>query len=534
MSKKLKTLRQSATAESISHYQKRVEQFIDARGGAIRNSERESHLASWDFYLHMCEENQARATAATNNHLRMGEDASVYAELCELMSSTYFNALDLVSRRALEVMKVFFSANQPVAGKDGEDVRLREELEARKTELSRLMNTVSSDELIAGTANGVSKPFAELLLGVVIQRNELARLRGHSDYYRMRMSDEEGDYSQMRRHIDELKVALDVLHEQFQRLPQLEDEADKFSLTKLSGDRKRPESVLVRTGQLLGLSTSSLENILAASDIHPRAKKNGHYFLFPVDAPHDVRAFLNVSKDAEQISATQIQYQMLHEIVGHGVDFASLRVDLPAILRDHKAFSTEVMAMLAQRLPYEVRWLKFVGGLDAKTTKKVQHQLQREEFESTLNSMRYQILIVEFEALMYENPTQDLDALFKKLNVWYHGYEIANDRYAQGYWSLFIPHFVEYPAYYHNYLLGTAWAMQVREAMRRKFGSFASRRVGPYLAKRRCNGLLYTPEEQLVQISGEPFSCNAVIQSMTRLLSSVQKTSQVKEPAACT
>jgi hypothetical protein len=532
MSKRLRVVQKEAATAALKSYQNRVERFVQFRGGAVREAERDGNLAQWHFYQNMCEENEKQVTEAVNKYTQMGQDQAVYAELCELMVDGNFSSLDFVYRRALEVLKVFFAVNMPVEGGDGKDVKLREHLAARKAELSRLLNTSDEDELLAGTAAGVDKPFAESLLEVVIQRNELAVLRGYSNYYHMCMGDEETDYHQMRRQLNELKTALDYLFQQVKSLPKIKDKEEPFSLTNISGALKRPENILSRTGEVLGLSASSLQAILAASDIYPREKKNEHYFLFTIDSPNDVRALLNIPEDAEKIEAFHIQYQMLHEIVGHGIDYVGIRADLPSVLRSHKPFSTEVMALLAEKLPQEPRWLKAVCGVDARTIKKLQAKSARKELQSTLKSMRNSIVMVEFEMLMYENPTQDLDALFHKLMTWYYGYKIKDDFYARGYWSVYIPHYVQNPAYCHNYLLGKAWVMQVRAALRQKFGSIVSRRVGPYLAKRRRNGLLYTPEEQLVQITGEAFNCEAVIQPLTQMLSVVQKASQSKELAS--
>jgi hypothetical protein len=503
---------------SVQAYKSRVDDFIKQHSQAIGTVDIEWCLTAWNFEQDMSAENQAAHEAAVGKHARLRQSFSANAEAVELLDNELFNGLGLIERRALSQIERFYRGFEP-AKTVQVDKTGKELLSSRECALLRLRRDFTCAELAAGPAVGASDTFANLMLEVVRLRNQIARSSGYADYYRMMVGSDQ-DYEMMRSHTADLRVALNAIFERSIERKLLTGRGLQVAVVDcFSKDCKSAYSVLTRTAELLGMPQRIFEQVIAKSDLHPREHKKSLSALWCIDAPFDIRASLNFPIASEDVKPADIQIELLHEIIGHGFDVACIRPDLPSVLRKRDSFATEVVAMLMERLVYEPRWLRLVGGLDKRTIKQHSRELMASEFESTLMRVRTQIMLVQFEVEMYANPEQDLDILYQQLMREYLGRKKLNARdSAPGAWSLQNSHFLEAPCYCHNYALGTAWVLQIREALRRKFGSFASRRVGPYLAKTRSLGLLYSRNEQLTQLAGEPFDCNVIVRSLEDML----------------
>jgi soluble cytochrome b562 len=175
------------------------------------------------------------------------------------------------------------------------------------------------------------------------------------------------------------------------------------------------------------------------------------------------------------------------------------------------------VALLSEELVFEPRWLQHVLAVNAGELRAMKPQLALLQLDSTVRSLRQGIATVEFEIEMYRDPMQDLDAAYAKARAWAQNTKASDYKAPSGVWAIDVQHYISYPCYCHNYVLGKVWASQVRKSLRRRFGTYASRRVGPFMAKHRGTGLLYTPDEQIVQITHRPLTCDDLIAELDRL-----------------
>ena len=82
--------------------------------------------------------------------------------------------------------------------------------------------------------------------------------------------------------------------------------------------------------------------------------------------------------------------------------------------------------------------------------------------------------MLRFEKAMYENPDQDLNALWWDLVERYQGLKRPEGRNAPDFASKI--HIVSAPVYYHNYMMGELFASQVHHALCREL--FPDKKIG--------------------------------------------------------
>jgi peptidyl-dipeptidase A len=153
--------------------------------------------------------------------------------------------------------------------------------------------------------------------------------------------------------------------------------------------------------------------------------------------------------------------------MGHSV-YSSKNIprELPYVLRtDAHILCTEGVAMMFERFSKSADWLAAMGVKTPDPT----------EFNKTGAAMRRNQLLIfsrwcqvmfRFEKGLYEDPTQDLNALWWKLVEKYQGVRPVAGRNEPDYASKI--HIVSAPAYYHNYMLGQLFASQVHAAIARQ------------------------------------------------------------------
>ena len=122
--------------------------------------------------------------------------------------------------------------------------------------------------------------------------------------------------------------------------------------------------------------------------------------------------------------------------------------------------------------------------------------------------------MLRFEKGMYENPDQDLSALWWQLVEKYQGVQKPAGRTAPDYASKI--HIVSAPVYYHNYMLGQLFASQVHHAVARDVYNNADPKtviyigdpkVGAYMkAKVFAPGRSLTWKELAVHATGAPLT----------------------------
>jgi hypothetical protein len=503
-------------------YDDAVREFLNGKAQALYRAKVEESLASWDFKQCVSETNKEKLSAATAALRAASSDTEALATLCALIGDRRFQKLDRRTRRALAVARLKYEENTAGPGDDPQFLPLRKVVDDTTIELDRI-RTVSRDVDNPGAniPEGHDKPFAELLRDLVSERNRLARMRNHPTFYHMLMAEQGQNFDAMQRLVADIKDGIKALTPRLHHVSR--NGPKQADVDELLGHITDPALMLQQTAAVMGVDPAVLQAILSATDLYPRAKKDSHWYAFPIDPPVDVRASVNISVPPEKLLAKHVKNQLLHEVFGHGLDFRSINPDLHPLLRDHDRCTAEAVAGLSEDLIYEPRWLKSTCSLTASELRERVPGLQLLELRWVIHILNHNIANVEFEMELYRDPAQDLDAAYAKAKAPVQYKKPSEMEFGVGEWAVDVPHFVAYPCYIHNYIMGDAWTAQVRQTLRKRFGSYASRRTGPFLRRHRRHGLVYTADEQVLRMTGKPLGAEDLLAEFDKLTSTLEK-----------
>ncbi|MBL9122103.1 MAG: M2 family metallopeptidase [Planctomycetaceae bacterium] len=330
-------------------------------------------------------------------------------------------------------------------------------------------------------SKGVGAVVAADLRGVVDLRNEAARKLGFKNYHVMQLSLAEQSQEQVIKLFDELD---ELTREPF-RQAKAEIDGRLAELLTIPVDELQPwhyhdpffqespavfnadlDSVYAKVDILklcrefyagIGLP---IDDVIARSDLYERKGKSPHAFCTDIDREGDVRVLANITA-SEQWMGT-----MLHEL-GHSV-YSSKNIPrtLPYVVRtDAHILCTEGVAMQFERFSKSADWLASMGVTvpDPKQFNEIGAKLRRNQL---LIFSRWCQVMLRFEKGLYENPDQDLNALWWSLVEKYQLVKRPAGRNAPDYAAKI--HIVSAPCYYHNYMLGQLFASQVHHALARE------------------------------------------------------------------
>lgn len=202
-----------------------------------------------------------------------------------------------------------------------------------------------------------------------------------------------------------------------------------------------------------------IDRVLAQSDLYEKKGKSPHAFCTDIDREGDVRVLGNI------VPTEYWMGTMLHEL-GHAVYSShngNIPQSLPYVLRgEAHILTTEGVAMQLQKFSKSRPWLEKMGvkvadgeKFDAAAAKVLRNEL--------LIFSRWCQVMLRFEKGMYEDPKQDLNALWWDLVQKYQGLKKPAGRNAPDYASKI--HICSAPVYYHNYMMGQLFASQVHHAL---------------------------------------------------------------------
>jgi peptidyl-dipeptidase A len=228
-----------------------------------------------------------------------------------------------------------------------------------------------------------------------------------------------------------------------------------------------------------------IDDVLARSDLYEKPGKSPHAFCTDIDRQGDVRVLANVVPNEYWMGT------LLHEL-GHSV-YSSKNIpeSVPYLLRlESHILTTEGVAMMFERLSKRRAWLEKMGVAveNAPAFDETARKMQRNQL---LIFSRWCQVMLRFEKSMYENPDQDLNALWWNLVEKYQLLKRPEDRNAPDYASKI--HIVNAPVYYHNYQMGQLFASQVHHSIARDVYNGAdpesviyvgNKEVGQFMKKR--------------------------------------------------
>jgi peptidyl-dipeptidase A len=254
-----------------------------------------------------------------------------------------------------------------------------------------------------------------------------------------------------------------------------------------------------------------IDDVIARSDLYEKAGKSPHAFCIDIDRQGDVRVLANIVPNEYWMGT------MLHEL-GHSV-YSSKNIPdaLPYVIRtEAHILTTEGIAMLFERFSKDADWLQSMG-IDVPDPKSFDEAGAAMRRAKLLIFSRWCQVMFRFEKGLYEDPDQDLNALWWNLVEKYQGLRRPEGRNAPDYASKI--HVVTAPVYYHNYMMGELFAIQVFRAIARdalngvapdEANFVGKREVGDFLKQKVFGKGRLLPWNDLTKFAtGEPLNARA-------------------------
>ena len=316
---------------------------------------------------------------------------------------------------------------------------------------------------------------AEDIIRLVKMRNEVAKELGFKNYHDMSLTLSEQNPEEISKLFDDLDV---LTKDAFKA------EKSKMDSILAAGCNIKPEEMMpwhyqnrffqeapkiynvdldtyyknidiVKTGEdfYQGLNLP-INELVAKSDLFEKPKKNQHAYCIDIDREAgDIRVLCNIKPNSRWMET------MLHEF-GHALYEKHLDKDLPWIIKQPAhIFTTEAIAMMFGRLASDPAWMQEVINIKPEEKQKIADACFQTLRLQQLVFSRWSQVMYRFEKSMYDNPDQDLNALWWTLVEKYQMIRKPKDRIAPD-WAT-KTHIATSPCYYHNYHLGELLASQL-------------------------------------------------------------------------
>ena len=247
--------------------------------------------------------------------------------------------------------------------------------------------------------------------------------------------------------------------------------------------------------------------ILTRSDLYERPGKSQHAFCTNIDQAGDVRILCNIRPSKYWANT------LLHEL-GHGVYDLGHDPQLPYFLKSPAhILVTEAVAMLFGSQVDDPLWLNEYLGMPASEVSSQSQTLRQTKVAGQLVFIRWGLVMVEFERLLYQDPDQDLNTLWWALVAHYQMLNLPANRHLPD-WAAKI-HLGTAPVYYQNYLLGELAASQLNSYINLKLNSnrnslVQNPAIGNYFKQALFQpGALYPWDDLILKATGSTLSPSA-------------------------
>lgn len=453
---------------------------------------------------------------AVNNHLQEGDLTSIEKRQLEKLQNDFKEnqlpkeILQQLSQLSSELNHQFNTYSPVVNGKQLSANDIRNIL-------------INSDDLQERedawkASKEVGKVVEEKLLSLVKTRNAAAEAVGYKNYHEMSFRNQELDreeifsifqklidlsdqtYRQLKNNLDQqlaqkFGVSVNELRP-WHYVDPFFQEAPASETTNLDPFFKN-EDIEKLTADTFAAMNIPIEDLYTKSDMKPRAGKNPTAFCMDMDREGDTRVLCNNEANAYWMGT------MLHEF-GHAAYFKYLDRDLPFILRGPAhTLTTEAIAMLFGKITENKEWLATFLKVEDGKLESLAIELEKFEQLKMLISARWIITFVFFEKELYENPDQDLNALWWKL---VKEIQLVNPPENRDHpdWAAKI-HFTLAPVYYQNYLLGELTSAQLHQYISNEVSErFFTPTVGDFLNEQFFKpGAKYHWNEKIERVTGQ-------------------------------
>ncbi len=399
---------------------------------------------------------------------------------------------DPILKRELEILYNAYLGNQMDVADLEKIIQLEKEIETKfstyrakadgeemsDNQINEVLRKSADSKKLEATwkaSKQIGHMVAEDVLKLVNLRNQAAQKLGFKNFHEMSLKLNEQDPQEIEDVFDELdELTRDVFarakqemdqalarqygiteaelmpwhfHDRFfQAVPRIYDlDLDRFFTGK---------DVIKITRDYYQGSGLPIDDLIQKSDLLERPGKYQHAYCMDVDKKGDIRVMASV-KDNEYWMAT-----MLHEF-GHAAYDKYIDQSLPWTLRGaNHIFTTEAVAMLFGRMTHSPAWLIEAAGAESEDAKSIAAQSEKYLKFNELIFTRWAQVVYRFEKSMYENTNQDLEKLWWDLVA---KYQLLNKPkgWSGADWAAKV-HIALYPAYYHNYVLGSLFASQIK------------------------------------------------------------------------
>jgi peptidyl-dipeptidase A len=466
-----------------------LKKFIVHYDSLIVPLSKEMSLASWQAAITGKKEDFDRAAKLEKEYIKIHTNKEDFKKLEEIKASNSIK--DSILARELDVIYINYLSNQAdtVLLKEVIDMEshieqkynnFRAEVKGKKLSDNEiediLANSTNSRELqdVWEAHKKIGPLVAKDIIALVKKRNQIAKELGFSNYHEMSLKTGFQDPKDIEKLFDELDsltrssfknvkadvdavlaasdhIGVDQLmpwhykNRYFQEAPKIyKVDLDKYfkgkDLEKLTSD------------YYAGINIP-MSDLLVKSDLYEKPGKNQHAFCTDIDNEGDIRVLCNIKSNSYWMGT------MLHEF-GHANYDKYINRSLPYVLRQPAhTFTTEAIAMMFGRLSSNPQWIQDMTGISDSEKDKIAESCYKTLRLDQLTFSRWAQVMYRFEKGMYENPDQDLNALWWNLVEKYQMIKKPAGRNEPD-WATKI-HIAAYPCYYHNYLLGELLASQL-------------------------------------------------------------------------
>lgn len=530
--------------------------YLDRKTGVIQNYSKESSLALWnatvsgkesdykkliDIEVDFSKANRPNPdTFSPDNFSTITRNVFTNEEDFELLKKLKFSGLitDTVLSRQLIYLYHSFTSSQIESDKYKKllesGIKISHSSSTMKYELDgKVYNYLQIDSIRRSTTDSqyleqISKAYRQAaqkiapeIIQLVKDRNEIALALGFPDYYHVQFESKDESPEEVKSLIDEIerktrdrfleaKRVIDKKLAKFYGVKAEELRPWHYNDEKMSYLPKKfttkldsllmPVDPIKRTANFFNGIGLNIQPIIDKSELN-NGSMNG---MINIDFRNDIRLIGRITNTLDGLT------RMLH-LGGHAAHHSTISEDVPYLLQGPSLIVAEGIARYFENLAYDPEWLTQEIKLDAKTKKEVALIMQHFREVDQLFRIRKQMVIAEFEREIYSNPLQDLDHLWRELNMKYLDIQYPEEK-GVCFWAT-NKYFTSLSCYVQNYILADIVAAQIKHTVELNVlngGTLPlqnNKKVGEYLVNRLFRyGDLFPWKKLIEKSTGEPLN----------------------------
>lgn len=369
------------------------------------------------------------------------------------------------------------------------------------------------------------KQVAPDIIRMVKARNEFARNFGYSDFYQLSLEGKDQTPEKVkvllheielktRSHFFESKSVIDKLilrkfnlstgelmpwhynDDQTSYLP------GKFSAMMDSLFRDK-DPIRIASDFFTGIGIP-VQDVFNNSDLAYRSGKASLTAMINVDFKNDIRLISSIQSTHDGM------LRMMH-LGGHASHYKSISDQIPYLLRTPNSVLSEGIARYFESLASNINWLKDMGVINPEKHKQYSLICQHLNQVDRLFRCRKLLVLAEFEREIYQNPDQNLNELWRKLNQDYLGISYPDEPNAS-FWAA-NKYATSLSCTTHNYVLADIFAAQLQHTIENKVlketssGYRNNQAIGQFLNEHLYSQGNKVEWEKLIEkVTGEPLN----------------------------